>query len=227
MFDAVTRKQAVLRQLRHEIQTGELAPGDLVVEGELASRLGVSVTPVREAVVELISEGIVQGEPNKRKRVAVVTQREAIELADYQGILLVAALRRTAGRISAEERSGLALLLRSFAAALRSGDLDGASKSFGGFAEQCASLSDQWVLAAQLRHATNRSIYRLSLYPHHEIQGMWTDGADETALAAERDGVLAAADRLDKLISDVVAYLRVARPLPAPVPHAVLPKSRD
>lgn len=229
-FEAVTRKEAVLRQLRHEIRTGALLPGAQVIEVELATRLGVSVTPVREAVAELISEGLVQGEPNKRKRVTVLKQRDAIELTDCQGILLVAALRRTAARATAVNRRNLAGLLRSFAARLRTGDQDGARKSFEQFVETCLGIAEQQELAAQLRVLMNRSIYRLGMYPLQELTETWAVGAEQTARILDEFGVKAAADRLEELFGTVVAALYAERPLDAPVPlpgHGPAPSTPD
>ncbi|MET1155408.1 GntR family transcriptional regulator [Arthrobacter sp.] len=226
-FEAVTRKEAVLRQLRHEIQTGELLPGAQMIEVELAARLGVSVTPVREAVAELISEGLVQGEPNKRKRVTVLKQRDAVELTDCQGILLVAALRRTAAHVTAENLRDLAGLLGAFAARLRSGDQDGARKSFEQFAEACLKIAKQQELAAQLRVMMNRSIYRLGMYPLQELTETWAVGAEQTARILQDSGVKAAADRLEDLFGAVVAALYAERPLdaPVPLPSSALPQA--
>ncbi len=60
----------VYAQLREMIIEGELAPGTTVSQAELARRLGLSRTPVREAVRQLQRDGLVQAAPNQRVRVA-------------------------------------------------------------------------------------------------------------------------------------------------------------
>jgi DNA-binding transcriptional MocR family regulator len=55
----LTRREAVLRQLRREIVDGTLASGAVLKDAELAARLGVSITPVREALGQLAAEGLV------------------------------------------------------------------------------------------------------------------------------------------------------------------------
>ena len=69
-----TRTAAVVRQLRNEIVTGELPPGTLIKDAELAARLGVSITPVREAIAQLSVEGLIDIAPNRTRHVTKVTQ---------------------------------------------------------------------------------------------------------------------------------------------------------
>ena len=52
----LTRREAALRQLREEIVTGQLEPGTLIKDAEVAARLGISITPVREAIAQLAAE---------------------------------------------------------------------------------------------------------------------------------------------------------------------------
>src|SRR3954471_10562263 len=85
-----TRTAAVVRQLRNEIVTGELRPGTLIKDAELASRLGVSITPVREAIAQLSVEGLIDIAPNRTRHVTRVTQKNALELIDVMGVLATA-----------------------------------------------------------------------------------------------------------------------------------------
>src|SRR3954464_11730812 len=82
-----TRTAAVVRQLRNEIVTGELPPGTLIKDAELATRLGVSITPVREAIAQLSVEGLIDIAPNRTRHVTKVTQKNALELIDVMGVL--------------------------------------------------------------------------------------------------------------------------------------------
>ncbi len=67
--DAPTRRDAVVERLRNEIITGALRPGEVLKDAELASRLGLSITPVREALAQLAAEGLIDMPPNRPKRV--------------------------------------------------------------------------------------------------------------------------------------------------------------
>jgi DNA-binding GntR family transcriptional regulator len=67
-----TLRQAVVERLRTAIVSAELQPGALLRETALAGRLGVSATPVREALGELAFEGLVEIEAHRLKRVAPI-----------------------------------------------------------------------------------------------------------------------------------------------------------
>jgi DNA-binding GntR family transcriptional regulator len=65
-----TKKAWVVEQLRNAILTGALQPGQRLLETELAEQFRVSPTPVREAMRELETEGLVSSEPHRGVRVA-------------------------------------------------------------------------------------------------------------------------------------------------------------
>ncbi|MBR1691992.1 MAG: GntR family transcriptional regulator, partial [Lachnospiraceae bacterium] len=65
----------VFKTLRQAILTGELEPGERLMEIHLAKRLGVSRTPIREAIHKLELEGLVTMVPRKGARVAQITQK--------------------------------------------------------------------------------------------------------------------------------------------------------
>ncbi len=94
------RVKAVYDQLRQMIVHGRLAPGTRLIEADLANRLGVSRTPVRDAVRLLQQEGFVVGNPGTgvkaRLGVAPLTKEDARELYWIVGHIEGMAARRTA-----------------------------------------------------------------------------------------------------------------------------------
>jgi DNA-binding GntR family transcriptional regulator len=88
---SATRRDAVVRQLREEIVSGVLGPGTVIKDAELAARLGLSITPVREALGQLAVEGLVEMPPNRAKRVAPLSRRGAVELCAVMRVLSLAA----------------------------------------------------------------------------------------------------------------------------------------
>src|SRR5216110_1142384 len=85
-----SRPDQVYARLRDLIVQGSLAPGSRIVETEIASRLGVSRTPVREALQRLQQEGFVMGSPGaqqSRLTVAPLTRDDVYELLNIVGAL--------------------------------------------------------------------------------------------------------------------------------------------
>jgi DNA-binding GntR family transcriptional regulator len=110
-----SRPEQVYARLRDLIVEGLLAPGSRIVETEIASRLGVSRTPVREALQRLQQEGYVMGSPaaqQARLTVAPLTRDDVYELLYIVGALEGMGARGAAS-IPAAERKTLARDLKA------------------------------------------------------------------------------------------------------------------
>src|SRR6201996_2054588 len=94
-----SRTVAVLEAIKHAILTGELRPGQALIETDLAEVLGVSKTPVREALKTLSGAGLVTMNPYKGAAVRVVDDEQARHIYDVRLLLEPEALGRavTAG----------------------------------------------------------------------------------------------------------------------------------
>src|SRR5690606_314708 len=79
--------EQVTDELRAAIHSGELAPGDRLVERKLAERLGVSHIPVREALTRLAEERLITREPRRGARVAALTAQDLEEIASLRTAL--------------------------------------------------------------------------------------------------------------------------------------------
>jgi DNA-binding GntR family transcriptional regulator len=90
-----SRTELVLEEIRRAILTRELLPGQPLVEMELAQRLGVSKTPVREALKLLSGSGLVTFNPYKGASVRVVDQSLARDVYDVRMLLEPEAVRRS------------------------------------------------------------------------------------------------------------------------------------
>ncbi len=82
------------------IQRGELQPGAFLVESELAATLGVSRTPVREAIRRLAAEGLVRAEGRRRAQVRDFAANEVEELFEIRARLESYAAQRAATRLT-------------------------------------------------------------------------------------------------------------------------------
>jgi DNA-binding GntR family transcriptional regulator len=108
--------------LLEQIQSGALAPGAVLGEVEQAARLGVSRTPLREALGRLAADGLVE---QQSPRVTVVTD---VDVDDIRALFeLRRALEETAARLAAERGDAVAFaaLADEFAASTLPGALDG------------------------------------------------------------------------------------------------------
>jgi DNA-binding GntR family transcriptional regulator len=93
-----SRTVAVLEAIKHAILTGELRPGQALVETDLAEVLGVSKTPVREALKTLAGAGLVTMNPYKGAAVRVVDDELARHVYDARLLLEPEALARAVTR---------------------------------------------------------------------------------------------------------------------------------
>lgn len=95
--------EGIARILRSEIFSGTLAAGATLPERLLAERLQVSRTPVREALIILQSEGLVELVPNKGASVRTITADNIAEIYALRGILESHAARLASERANAEQ----------------------------------------------------------------------------------------------------------------------------
>ncbi|MGW2346650.1 GntR family transcriptional regulator [Streptomyces sp. NPDC001661] len=93
-----SRTQYVLEEIKHRILTGQLRPGQALVETDVAAQFGVSKTPVREALKTLAGTGLVVMSQYKGVTVRMVDADMAREIYDVRLLLEPEALRRTVRR---------------------------------------------------------------------------------------------------------------------------------
>jgi len=104
---AATLRQQVIEGLRACIRDLTFKPGDRLVERELCEMLGVSRTLVREALSQLVAEGLVQIIPHKGPIVAVMTKKEAKGLYEVRAVLEALAGRQFTERANNDQRVAL------------------------------------------------------------------------------------------------------------------------
>ena len=89
-------RQKAYAYLRQRILSGELAPGTVISEVSLARELGSSRTPLREAIGQLVAEGLLQQTPNRGSIVAEFSRRDIAELYELREALEVYAVGKAA-----------------------------------------------------------------------------------------------------------------------------------
>ena len=97
---AETSAVRVRDELQHAILEGVLKPGERLRAEALAQRFGTSRTPIREALLQLEAQGLVEVEPNRGAVVRAFDRDDLLDLYDVRALLEPAAAARAATRIS-------------------------------------------------------------------------------------------------------------------------------
>jgi DNA-binding GntR family transcriptional regulator len=119
-------RDRALRVIREAIVTGELAPEAVIKDADLATRLGLSVAPVRAALARLADEGLVEAKPQSHTRVTPMDPRRVRDAAVVVGAMHELAAREAAGRCTDGDVAAMRAANERFAAAVAAGDTDGA-----------------------------------------------------------------------------------------------------
>ena len=117
-------RELVFEALREAVISGRLKPGERLMEIQLAEELGVSRTPVREAIRKLELEGLVIMLPRKGAYVADISSRDLVEIFEVRCALERLAAGLAAERITPEELEELESILVRISECVDNGDLD-------------------------------------------------------------------------------------------------------
>lgn len=117
-------RELVFEALREAIVNGTLAPGERLMEVQLAEELGVSRTPVREAIRRLELEGYVVMVPRKGAYVASMSAKDVADVFEIRTALEGLAAELAAERITEEELEELERKLHYVALRVEEGDLE-------------------------------------------------------------------------------------------------------
>lgn len=116
-------RDVVFHTLREAILRGDLQPGERLMELQLAAKLGVSRTPIREAIRMLEQEGLAVTMPRKGAEVAKMTLKGMEDVLEIRGALDELASQLACERITAEQLERLNMRKLDFEASLKTGNL--------------------------------------------------------------------------------------------------------
>jgi DNA-binding GntR family transcriptional regulator len=202
-------------KIEEEIATGVLLPGTRLDETELARRFDVSRTPVREALIQLASAGIVELRPRRGAIVAELAPHRLIEMFEVMAELEAMCGRLAARRMSDEDHEVLAKALESCQRATEDNDPDayyhqneffhaviyaGAHNSF--LAEQASALHQRLHPYRRLQLRV-RDRMRTSFLEHQQIVEAILAGNPELAAESLREHVLIQGERFSDLMASL------------------------
>lgn len=122
MDDFLPLRDVVFNTLRKAILTGQLKPGERLMEVHLANRLGVSRTPIREAIRKLELEGLVIMIPRRGAEVARITEKSLRDVLEVRRSLDALSVELACERITQEEIEQLEKACKEFEAATKGKD---------------------------------------------------------------------------------------------------------
>lgn len=157
----------VIEKIRDAIIQGDFKLGELVSEAQIAQRLGTSKTPVREALVRLKMEGLVEIHPQKGTEVFTLSDTQVAQLCHFRTMIESAALREAASKQLPRLLKELKILLGQFAVAEDAGDLSELARIDMDFHYQFLACCEN----VYLRSAYERIRYQLLALRHRSPIG--------------------------------------------------------
>ena len=123
MNEYLPLRDVVFNTLRQAILRGELKPGERLMEIQLANKLGVSRTPIREAIRKLELEGLVLMIPRKGAEVAEITEKSLRDVLEVRRALEELAVQLACEKITKEEIRELERVAKEFQQVVNSSDI--------------------------------------------------------------------------------------------------------
>ena len=197
-FDRSLLRDDVYRRLRDAIVDGTFAPGEQLKDLDLAAWLGVSRTPVREALLRLAQSGLVLAQPGRSTVVSTVDAREVRDARDVVAAMHEVAVREAVPVLTEADLVAMRDANRRFAAALERGDVEAALRADDELHGVLVTISGNRVLATVLEQFTPtlRRAERLrfgslpgqaSVARHDELIRLCATGDVEVAAAVAYD----------------------------------------
>jgi DNA-binding GntR family transcriptional regulator len=229
MFAAVTRilqeggalvrnaSVAATELIRGAIIDGRLEPGWRLKEEELARELGISRTPVREALLMLQAEGLVVATPNRGAMVRVHTPEDLDDLYQLRALLEGHAARRAAMRISEAEVERLRESCDRFESLSPDEDLRGLVRENLLFHDTIVEVAGSARLASMVRKVIELPLVyksyiwyspdqkRISVHYHRQIANALAVGDSDRAELIMKEHVFEARDLLVAHVRDLEA----------------------
>lgn len=183
-------RDVVFNTLREAILKGELQPGERLMELQLASKLGVSRTPIREAIRMLEQEGLAVTMPRKGAEVARMTLKDMEDVLEVREALDELAARIACAKINDEQLENLKSIRDEFKKSLDSGDVKKIAEEDVRFHDAIYEATDNAKLIA-LTNNIREQMYR------YRVEYL-KDQNNYPILTAEHDAIVNALEQRDK-----------------------------
>lgn len=173
-------REAALSAIRQAILRGDLKPGQRLMESDIAEQMGMSRAPVREALCQLETEGLVVSEPHRGTFVAELSATDLWEIYTLRAAIESLAVRIVTERASAETLAQLQQAVADMVQAAREGDLSRLAALDMSFHEMLCRASghsrllDAWLgMTVQIR--TFIDLTHTLCLPADEVVSLYTE----------------------------------------------------
>ncbi len=190
MNEYLPLRDVVFNTLRQAILRGELKPGERLMEIKLADKLGVSRTPIREAIRKLELEGLVLMIPRRGAVVAEITEKSLRDVLEVRKALEELSVELACDRITEEDIEKLKVAAKAFEATLQSGDVTEYAEADVRFHDIIYFATENQRLI-QLLYNLREQMYR------YRVEYLKRKEAHETLLA-EHNHIIECLERRDK-----------------------------
>lgn len=201
-------------RIRDAIVTGELPPGERVKDAEVAENLGLSRTPVREALARLMDMGLVEAKPGVYTRITVLDKDDVARTLAVLQALDNLAIRTATPRLTAEDLQKMQEINEEFEAAVKRNDIKAALDADGRFHHIPVEAAGNPLLGRimdQLHPQIHRILYRKfsTLYGgentsnhHRQLIQILAAGAAEAAAQRSAQHWVELGDLIEELFAN-------------------------
>ena len=190
MNEYLPLRDVVFNTLRQAILRGELKPGERLMEIQLANKLGVSRTPIREAIRKLELEGLVLMIPRKGAEVAEITEKNMRDVLEVRKALEELAVQLACEKITDEEIEEMKKAAEEFKMILKSKDITEIAEADVRFHDIIYMATDNQKLILLLNNLREQ-MYR------YRVEYLKREDAHETLLA-EHERIIETIEKRDK-----------------------------
>jgi DNA-binding GntR family transcriptional regulator len=205
----------LIDQIKQDIFSGVLRPGDQLEEADLAARFDVSRTPIREAIRSMVDCGLLETRPRKGAIVRKLSAKELHDLFQVAAELEGMACRLAAATLTQTERAAILAGLALCQTATEVQDIPGyATANLAFHAAIHAASGNDWLVDQLQQIETRINVYRLmpyevvgrlatSLQEHSEIADAILDGRGDDANELMRSHMMLQGQRLPSLLKEL------------------------
>ncbi|MGW9264353.1 GntR family transcriptional regulator [Gordonia terrae] len=190
----------VAERLRRAIVSGNLPAGSRIVQSDIASRLGVSVTPVREALRQLEAEGLVDFDAFRGATIHQISREELVEVYQLRKTLIPSSVTAAVLEVTEEQLDEAEMLATSMTMDMPASDWVEANRRFHWLMDTCDSQPRTRVILGNLTDLSTLYVGMAIVSEHARRSRAQVDHLEMVRITRRRDvdaAVALAVDHLD------------------------------